>query len=216
MTGWVHTAIEFIKQHQEWSFPTIFLVSFGESFVGISFLFPGTTILIIAGTLVAWPFNAHGALNVWPVLAGAIAGAVIGDTISFMLGQRFGHLLDKHWFFVRHPDLLPRGYAYFDRFGTASVFVGRFFGPMRAVIPLVSGIMKMPTGKFWIANIASAFIWAPALLLAGTALREAAIALGAGRGHRLLVAAGAAVLLTTAVWAWRKFRVWERFRGDAR
>ncbi|MGD0142435.1 MAG: DedA family protein, partial [Rhizomicrobium sp.] len=165
LEGLVHTTVEFIKLHQAWSFPVIFLVSFGESFVGLSLLFPGTTILVLAGTLVSWPFNPHGVLNVWPVLAGAILGAVIGDTISYMLGQRFGHLLEKHWFFVRHPEILARGYGFFARFGTVSVFVGRFFGPVRAAIPLVAGIMGMPTRKFWIANIASAFIWAPALLL---------------------------------------------------
>src|ERR1700733_10763775 len=155
----VHNTVEFIKLHQEWAFPIIFLVSFGESFVGISLLFPGTTILVIAGTLVSWPFNPHGALNVWPILAGAISGAVIGDAISFWLGLRFGHLLDKHWYFVRHPDLLPVGYRFFKKFGMASVFVGRFFGPVRAVIPLVAGIMKMPTGRFWFANIAPAPLW---------------------------------------------------------
>lgn len=213
MDGLVHSVLEFIKQHQGWAFPVIFLVSFGESFVGLSLLFPGTTILVIAGTLVAWPFNPHGVLNIWPVLCGAILGAVIGDTISYMIGQRFGHVLENHWFFKRHPDILERGYAFFERFGTASVFVGRFFGPMRAVIPLVAGILGMPTGRFWLANVASAFIWAPALLIVGTSLHEVAKAFGARHGMRLLISIVAAVLLTTAVWAWRKYRVWDRIQA---
>lgn len=213
MDDLVHTTLQFIKQHQGWAFPVIFLVSFGESFVGLSLLFPGTTILVIAGTLVQWPFNPHGVLDIWPVLIGAILGAVIGDTISFMIGQRFGHHLDKYWFFVRHPDLLARGYAFFERFGTASVFIGRFFGPMRAVIPLVAGIMKMPNGRFWFANVASAVIWAPALLLLGTILHEIVRVLGAKRGERLIGSIIAAVILTSAVWAWRRFEVWERIQA---
>src|SRR3984885_5561934 len=79
----VHNTVEFIKLHQEWAFPIIFLVSFGESFVGISLLFPGTTILVIAGTLVSWPFNPHGALNVWPILAGAFSGPSLGTPSPF-------------------------------------------------------------------------------------------------------------------------------------
>ena len=39
----VHTSIEFIRQHAAWAGPVLFLVSFGESFVGFSLLFPGTT-----------------------------------------------------------------------------------------------------------------------------------------------------------------------------
>ena len=41
---------------------------------------------------------------------------------------------------------------------------------MRAVIPLAAGVMRMPRGRFWIANIASALVWAPMLLFAGDAV----------------------------------------------
>ena len=207
----VHTTVEFIKLHQDWSFPVIFLVSFGESFVGFSLLFPGTTILILAGTLVAWPLNPHGVLSIWPVLSGAILGAVIGDTISYMLGKRFGHLLEKHWFFIRHPELLARGYGFFERFGTISVFVGRFFGPVRAVIPLVAGIMGMPTRRFWIANIASAFIWAPSLLLVGSGIHSIATLVTA-KHERLLISAVVVVALMAAIWALEKYGVLDRFK----
>jgi membrane protein DedA with SNARE-associated domain len=207
----VHASVEFIKLHQEWSFPVIFIVSFGESFVGFSLLFPGTTIMILAGTLVAWPLNPHGVLSIWPVLSGAILGAVIGDTISYMLGQRFGHLLEKHWFFIRHPELLARGYGFFERFGTISVFVGRFFGPVRAVIPLVAGIMGMPTRRFWIANIASAFIWAPALLLVGSGIHTVATLVMA-KHERLLISAVVVVALTAAIWALEKYGLLDRFK----
>jgi len=207
----VHASVEFIKLHQQWSFPVMFLVSFGESFVGFSFLFPSTTILVLAGTLVAWPLNPHGALSIWPVLSGAILGAVIGDTISYMLGQRFGHLLEKHWFFIRYPEVLARGYSFFDRFGTVSVFVGRFFGPVRAVIPLVAGIMGMPTRKFWVANIASAFIWAPALLLVGAGIHQLA-ALFTEKHERLLISAAVVVALMATIWALEKYGILDRFK----
>ena len=208
-----HGVVEFIKLHHQWAFPVIFLVSFGESFVGLSLLFPGTTILVLAGMLVESPFNPHGVLSAWPVLAGAILGAVIGDAISFAIGQRSGHLLEKHWFFKRHPDILERGYAFFERFGTASVFVGRFFGPVRAVIPLVAGIMAMPPRKFWFANVASALIWAPVLLLFGTFVHRIIEWLGTKHGIRLVVGAAVIVAITAAVWAWRKYRLWGRFQA---
>ena len=59
----VHTSIEFIRQHGAWAGPVLFLVSFGESFVGFSLLFPGTTIMVLAGTFVRWPLNPHGVLD---------------------------------------------------------------------------------------------------------------------------------------------------------
>jgi len=206
----VHSSIELIKQHAGWSFPILFLVSFGESFVGFSLFFPGTTIMIIAGTFARWPLNPHGILNVWPLLLGAILGAVLGDAISFWIGKRFGHLVEKHWYFARHPELLKRGYAFFDRFGIASVFVGRFFGPVRAAIPLVAGIMEMSWPQFWFANVGSALIWAPVLLLLGTELARLTHLMGAPRGWHIVVTIIAAIVVVALLWAARQFGLFDR------
>jgi undecaprenyl-diphosphatase len=209
----IHEIVEFIRLHAVWAGPILFLVSFGESFVGFSILFPGTTIMVLAGTMVRWPLNPHGFLDMWPLLIGSISGAVIGDAISFWLGERFGHLLDKHWYFVRHPELLPRGYRFFDRYGIASVFVGRFFGPVRAVIPLVAGIMRMRSSQFWIANIGSALIWAPALLLLGTGFSRAVEAIGAAHGWRLTISIALVIVCMVAIWAAERYGLIDRIRG---
>jgi len=191
MTHAVHALIAFISDHAAWTFPVIFLVTFGESFAFVSFAFPGTTVLLAAGALVP-----AGALPLWPVLAGAILGAVLGDSISYALGVRYGHLLDDRWPFTRYPTLLPRGYAFFEKHGGKSVFVGRFFGPLRAVVPLVAGISKMPSGRFWAANILSALIWAPALLVPGVIATYAVSQVGVhGSWRAVLAAAGAAIAL---------------------
>lgn len=209
----VHTFIEFIRQHGAWAGPVMFVVSFGESFVGLSLLFPGTTIMVIAGTLARWPFNPHGVLDVWPLMIGGILGAVTGDAISFWAGKKFGHMLEKHWYFVRHPDLLTRGYQFFDRFGTASVFVGRFFGPVRACIPLVAGIMEMSWRQFWIANIGSALVWAPALLLLGTSFRVTFRALGMRRGEELGLSIAVIFIVMALIWLARHHGAFEKLRA---
>jgi membrane protein DedA with SNARE-associated domain len=202
----VHACVAFIKLHGAWAGPLMFIVTFGESFVGLSLIFPGTTVMVVAGTLVRWPFNPHGVLSVWPLLIGGFLGAVIGDAISFWIGRRFGHYLEKHWYFQRNPEFLPRGYRFFERYGTASVFVGRFFGPVRAAIPLVAGIMEMPWRQFWIANVGSALIWAPALLLLGTSFRVAIRAVGVRHGAQLAASVVAVVVLMVLIWAARRYR----------
>ena len=52
----------------------------------------------------------------------------------------------------------------------------------------------MPWSQFWIANIGSALIWAPALLLLGTSFREILRALGLRHGAPDRLAIGGAVL----------------------
>jgi membrane protein DedA with SNARE-associated domain len=171
----VQPVIDFIQVHSVWVAPIIFAVSFGESLAFLSLLFPGTAILLAAGTLVP-----SGVLPLWPMLMSAVAGAVLGDGVSFWIGKRFGYRVEGVWPFTRHSKLVPRGIAFFEHHGVKSIFIGRFFGPMRAVVPLAAGILRMPTGRFWVANVTSAFIWAPGVLFPGAVLGYAAQRFAAG------------------------------------
>jgi membrane protein DedA with SNARE-associated domain len=47
------------------------------------------------------------------------------------------------------------------------IFIGRFFGPLRAAVPLIAGMLEMPYWVFQLANVASAFLWAWVLLVFG-------------------------------------------------
>lgn len=188
--------IALIRAHPDWAALIIGIVAFGESFVFLSLLFPGTAILIASGALVE-----AGILDPFlPVLAG-ILGAVLGDAISFWLGQKFGSQISNVWPFRHHTQRLESGIIFFERYGTASVFIGRFFGPLRAVIPLAAGILHMPTQRFYIANVLSAIIWAPVLIFAGDLLAHS---LGpenlATKILLITVLIAALVLLAPSVW----------------
>ena len=174
--------LDFIRAHSDWAAVVMFITAFGESFAFVSLLFPGTTVLIAAGTLMS-----AGTLPYGPVLVGAVIGAVLGDSVSYWIGRRFGGAIAGLWPFSRNPELLPRGIRFFERHGGKSVFIGRFFGPIRAVIPLAAGIMRMPRGRFWVANVTSAIVWAPMLLLVGDAVGEA--------GGRLIGSANTVLLV---------------------
>jgi membrane protein DedA with SNARE-associated domain len=167
MEGIVQPALAFIAGHTGLAVAVMFIAAFGESFVFLSFLFPGTSLLVAAGALLP-----DGTLPALPVLAAAILGAVLGDAVSFWVGRRFGDRLPHIWPFSRRPDLLPGGIRFFERHGGKSVFLGRFLGPMRAVVPLAAGLLRMPSGRFWVANVSSALLWAPMLLYAGDAIGQ--------------------------------------------
>src|SRR6476660_2275021 len=155
--------LAFIEANPGWAMLVIGLTAFGESFVFLSLLFPGTTILIAAGALIS-----AGILDPISSVIAGIVGAVLGDSVSFWFGQKFG--LPKIWPFQGHPERLIRGISFFERYGGSSVFIGRFFGPLRAVVPLTAGMMQMPPSRFYAANVLSAVLWAPALVLCGDLL----------------------------------------------
>jgi membrane protein DedA with SNARE-associated domain len=189
--------LDFIQAHSDWAALVMFVTAFGESFAFISLLFPGTTVLIAAGTLLA-----AGTLPYASILVGAVLGAALGDSVSYWLGRSFGGGIARLWPFSRHPDLLSRGIQFFERHGGKSVFIGRFFGPIRAVIPLAAGIMQMPRGRFWFANVTSALVWAPMLLLAGDLVGEVGDRLIGSANTVLLVFGGLTLIgIGGAVWA---------------
>ncbi|MBV9554894.1 MAG: DedA family protein [Alphaproteobacteria bacterium] len=196
----VQPTLAFIADHAQWAAAIMFITAFGESFAFLSLLFPGTTLLIAAGTLMS-----NGTLPYAPVLAGAVAGATLGDSVSYWIGRRYGGGLARLWPFSRNPEMLPAGIRFFERHGGKSVAIGRFFGPIRAVIPLAAGIMQMPRGWFWFANIASALVWAPMLLFVGDAAGDLGDRM-IGTANTFVLVFGGLTVLGIAGLAWAAWR----------
>ena len=205
MDDLVHPLLAFVTAHSNWAIAVMFVTSFGESFAFLSLLFPGTSLLIAAGTLMA-----GGTLPYWPVIIGAVAGAVLGDTVSYWIGRRYGSALGRVWPLSRDPEMLPRGIRFFERHGGKSVFIGRFFGPLRAVIPLTAGVLQMPSGRFWFANVISALVWAPMLLLVGDTVGEIGDRVMGSGSTAVLVFGGLTLFgIAGVVWA-----VWKAKKRD--
>jgi membrane protein DedA with SNARE-associated domain len=154
--------VDFVRANQGWAPLIVAGLAFGESLAFISLLLPATVILVGVGALI----GATG-IKFTPIMVSAALGAALGDWVSYWLGLRFEHTIAKTWPLSRYPDLMPRGHAFVERWGFYAVFVGRFFGPLRASVPLAAGILEMPWWPFQIANFTSAFLWALMLLTLG-------------------------------------------------
>ncbi|MBV9540008.1 MAG: DedA family protein [Alphaproteobacteria bacterium] len=166
---WIQDAadwlLRFAQDHPEAAFLIAFVVSFGESFAGLSFLVPGTTILIGIGAMLR--VLDVGLLAFWPVWLAAAVGAILGDWISYWFGHRYHeHVLDM-WPVRKYRDQMKTALQFFERWGVWAIFIGRFMGPFRATVPLVAGVARMKFWPFQIANISSALIWSASLLLLG-------------------------------------------------
>jgi len=162
--------LEFIRDNQAWAVPLVFVLAFGESLAVISLLLPATAILFGMSGLM----GASG-VAFWPCWIAAAAGATLGDAVSYWFGYHFKDRLAHIWPLTRVPGLLPRGQRFFVRWGIAGVFFGRFFGPLRAAVPLVAGSCGMAHLPFQLANVGSAIVWATGILspqlLAGFAFK---------------------------------------------
>lgn len=161
-TGVIQSITDFISAHPQWALGVIFILAFGESLAFISLLLPATVILLATGALIG-----ESELHFLPVWLAAALGAFVGDWLSWWIGYRYCHRAVTVWPLSRKPQLVQRGHTFFSRWGAWGVFIGRFFGPLRAVVPLVAGICRMPSTTFQLANITSAMVWAFGIMAPG-------------------------------------------------
>ena len=139
----------------------VLLISLLESLVLVGVIVPGAVLVIFAGSLAA-----QGYFDLGDLIWFAAIGAVLGDGFSFVLGQHgIGLFKDTNRIFK--ASYLETGNQFFRKHGAQSIFLGRFIGPVRAVIPFVAGLSKMAASQFYLWNILSAFLWSASHLLAG-------------------------------------------------
>jgi len=162
LENYANVIIEFVKAREGWAPLIVFLLAFGESLAFISLLLPAWAALIGIGALIM-----AGGLNFWPIWIAGSLGAAFGDWLSYWIGRKLEYAVQNIWPLSKHPDLIPKGEAFMKKWGVAGIFIGRFFGPLRASVPLIAGIFEMPFWRFQVANFTSAFVWAAVLLTLG-------------------------------------------------
>lgn len=151
-----------LADHSSLILPAVAVIAFVESFAIAGIIVPGVALLFSVAALASL-----SQIPVENVLIAAFVGAVAGDVLSFFIGRAFHDRLKNLWPFSRYPDALSQGESFFNKYGTISVVIGRFVGPLRPVLPLTAGMLHMPSAKFIIINVLSACAWAPAYILPG-------------------------------------------------
>ncbi|MBL37051.1 MAG: hypothetical protein CMP07_01435 [Xanthomonadales bacterium] len=168
-----------------------FALAFVEALALVGILVPGILLLFLLGAMVGWD---------GPLLLGlgvsVMAGAVAGDGVSFWLGRRYRDQLRTRWPFAKRVQWLDLGEQFFLRHGGKSIFIARFVGPLRPVVPLVVGSMGMPVATFVPRMLVACALWSPVMLLPGALFGES-LELAAEFGGRLTL-----LLLVLVIGGW--------------
>src|SRR5512132_172327 len=162
MTSYFSALVDFVHAHSQYTHIAIFLLALSEAIPVVGTVVPGSTLIIGISALAT---SANG--NPWLLVIAATAGAIIGDGLSFWLGQRYHREILNSWPLNKYPHLIARSERFVTQYGAASVFLARFGPVVRAFVPLVAGILGMSQRQFYAANILSALAWAPAHIFPG-------------------------------------------------
>ncbi len=117
-------------------------------------------ITVLTATLLA----VKGLGSPWGVATAAALGAIIGDSIGYTFGKRGGRpLLDRLGRrFPKHlgPQEIAKAERTFERFGTWTIFFGRFVALLRILAGPLAGALKVPYPRFLLANASGGIVWA--------------------------------------------------------
>ncbi len=162
------TLLQWSAAHPEWVSVLVFCTALSESLLIVGMLIPGALMMIGFGVLVA-----QGHLPLFEVCSAAVLGAIAGDGISFYLGRCLRDRLGELWPLVHYPQTLAYAQRFCQQHGGKSVLIGRFIGPLRALVPAIAGALGMPSQLFLLMNVLSALLWAPVYLFPGILLGRA-------------------------------------------
>ena len=102
----------------------------------------------------------QGKLPLWAVLCAGVAGAIIGDSIGYWIGKRWGEaLLSKIPNRILKQEHLTRAEDSIRRNGGKAVVVGRFTAALRVLVPGLSGMSNVPYRTFAAWNVAGGALW---------------------------------------------------------
>jgi membrane protein DedA with SNARE-associated domain len=177
-------------------YAAVALLAFGEAAAFVGLVLPGETALLVGGALAA---TGHARLAI--LLPVAIVAAIAGDTVGYEVGRYAGPALRRSrtglWI---GAERWARAEEFVRRRGGPAVLLGRWVGVLRALVPTLAGMTRMPYRRFLAWNAVGGVTWATTVVLAGyaagSAWQTAGHALGtAGTVLGALVVATAVVVL---------------------
>jgi membrane-associated protein len=127
-----------------------------ERSIFIGLIVPGDIVLALGGV-----YASEGRLNLAAVIIIGTVAAVIGESLGYWLGRRYGIRLIRALPIVRRLEpRLEDAHAYFRKHGAMTVAIGRYATAAGAFVPFSAGVARMPYRRFLAVDIPSVAIWA--------------------------------------------------------
>ncbi len=156
------TFLESLKNDQLLVYCLVFAVSFLESFAFLGEFVPGAVFSVGSGYLAS-----KGFLNIYITILSAVLGAVLADIASFYIAVWFYYDLKDKTILKRYKRIIENGVEFFKKHGGKSVFLGRFVGALRPIVPFLAGVFKMNRFQFLFWAVTSGILWGVAYVGTG-------------------------------------------------
>ncbi|HEV8609160.1 MAG TPA: DedA family protein [Thermoanaerobaculia bacterium] len=154
-----HRIVEFLHSiPAPFALAAVFLLSALETAIFLGVILPGELAVIIGGALAS-----RGRVPLVGVLAAGILGPIVGDSIGYFVGRRYG----RRFFRGRRREKWSKARLWLRRRGASAVLAGRFMPYVRSIIPAAAGVARVPFRRFFPWCVAAGISWGGASALLG-------------------------------------------------
>jgi undecaprenyl-diphosphatase len=148
-----------------WAYPLVGICAFLETGAFLGFIAPGETMVLFGGVLAG-----GGTIELIPLIAVVWVSCMLGDLCSYLIGRRYGRGFLLKWgarVKVGEPQIrFVEGF--FERHGFLSIFLGRWIGVIRPLIPFLAGSSRISFVRFAAIDVVATFLWSTALSVLGS------------------------------------------------
>lgn len=145
-----------------WTYVIMFFVIFAETGLIIFPFLPGDSLLFALGA-----FAALGHLDVTALLITLFIAAIVGDSVNYLIGKKFGKKIVDNPRIPINQEHLDETQAFYEKNGGKTIVLARFIPIIRTFAPFVAGASNMRYKDFMFFNVMGAFVWVFAFILAG-------------------------------------------------
>jgi membrane-associated protein len=126
-----------------------------ETSVLVGLIVPGDTVVLVAST------GVTTVLEFIFMVVAVVVGALIGESLGFLLGRFFGPKLRSSWLGRRvGEERWHKADKFVKRRGGIAVFISRFLPVFHSVVPLTAGMTAMQYRTFMMWTVPACIIWA--------------------------------------------------------
>ncbi len=154
--------IEIGRDYGTWTYAILFLIIFCETGLVVTPFLPGDSLLFAVGSMAA-----IGALDIWVCLAILTVAAILGDTVNYWIGDKFGEKAFHENSRILKKKHLDKTHAFYEKHGGKTIIIARFVPIVRTFAPFVAGVGTMSYTRFLAYNVIGGVLWVVLFLFAG-------------------------------------------------
>lgn len=162
--------MDFINNYGNWIYVFLFFIIFAETgLIVASFIMPflpGDALIFAVGMIAANDQQNH--LHIEYIIPLLMLAAILGDTLNYYVGSRFGKWLLEHpgKFYIQ-PQHIEKATQFFEEHGKKAIIIARFMPVVRTIIPFICGTTKLNYTTFITYSFIGAVLWVGVISILG-------------------------------------------------